>query len=792
MTALSVSPALFSSPAHSPASTPSLSPPQTQPVIPPTSSTQKPLSSFNVKGEILFFARRWRQEADRIIADGEAEVRYQGITLYAEHIEIDTKTKDVLAVGSVVLHVAKRDSSASPPASGAPAPSESPAPDQVINADRLEFNLDTAEGRMEKASGLIQPTLSFKAETVERKAGLDRMGRMSFTTCTQPTPRWKFSSARAEWKPNDYVTMRGAVFSIKGLPVFYWPYLRYPLDETRSTGFLMPELGYSGSKGLFYSQSFFWAIARNQDATFQLDLYSRRGTGGGAEYRYLFDGGTAGALNLFYFKFKPDETGAIPARADAYIVRWNHNQTLPGGFTLAAAVDYQSSFDFLREFDNSFQRATVSNRRSQVFLSKSWTKLSLSVRTSQFETYFPEYGGPQGNSIITRYLPQISLASYKLKLAGPLYVSFAGGFSRWQYGWKTDYDAGRALKTQSAAFAPVLSLPWSALPWLSASFAVGGNFNYYWQTYAVDPNTGGRFIADDPMLAMNYGLTSEIIGPVFYRIFELKSGARIKHLIEPSLAYRFDSPVADRDRIITASGYFLYHQLSYGITNHVYVKDPTPEGELVAAVSGPPPREVLTWGVRQTYYLAPETGPLSYYQVDGLPPRFSEISSYLRFFPAGSYSLDVSASFNPYYSTLSSLRLGASIGLPTDNWFFTVSWFKSINAWLKGAAEAQAGGSQGTGAAYLPFEYSSIWDRHQLNLIGGLKIPRWDIEARGEAAFNFIERKLLYAAGELVYHYQCLDIKAEVRVFYYRDTPETRFNISVGLGNIGRSGGLLN
>ena len=239
-------------------------------------------------------------------------------------------------------------------------------------------------------------------------------------------------------------------------------------------------------------------------------------------------------------------------------------------------MDYQSSFDFLREFDNNFQRATVSNRRSQVFLSKSWSKMSLSVRASQFETYFPEYGGPAGNSILTRYLPQISLNSYKLKLAGPLYLSFGGGFSRWQYGWKTDYDAGTELRTQTASFAPVLSLPWSALPWLSASFAVSGAFNYYWQTYAKDAVTGVRSIVDDPLLAMSYGLAAEVIGPVFYRIYDLKSGARIKHLIEPTVSYRYDSPLADRDRIITSSGYFLYHQLAYGFTNHVYVKDPAP------------------------------------------------------------------------------------------------------------------------------------------------------------------------------------------------------------------------
>ena len=278
-----------------PCSHPLVLPPQTQQAVSPASPAspaQKPESSFNVQGEIRFYARRWRQDADRIIADGEAEVRYKGLTLFAEHIEIDTKTKDVLAVGSVVLHVAKPPPAAPaahprarhrprlPPHPSAPA-AYSTAPDQVINAEKLEFNLDTAEGRLSKAFGMMQPTLFFEAASMERRGGIDRMDRMSFTTCTQPTPRWKFSCKRADLKQEDYVAMWGAVFSIKNLPVFYWPYMRYPLNEARSTGFLMPEIGYSGTKGLFYSQSFFWAIARNQDATFQLDLYSKRARAAG-------------------------------------------------------------------------------------------------------------------------------------------------------------------------------------------------------------------------------------------------------------------------------------------------------------------------------------------------------------------------------------------------------------------------------------------------------------------------------------------------------------------------------
>jgi hypothetical protein len=399
----------------------------------------------------------------------------------------------------------------------------------------------------------------------------------------------------------------------------------------------------------------------------------------------------------------------------------------------------------------------------------------MSVRASQFETNFPGYGGPQGDSIVTRYLPQITLNSYKIKLLGPLYLSFAGGFSRWEYGWKADYDKGTELKTQTASFTPVLSLPWSALPWLSANMSVSGDFSYYWQTFKTDA-AGNRKIADEPLGVAHYGIGIDLIGPIFYKIFELKD-SRIKNLIEPNVSYHYDSPVSDSGRIITSSGFFQYHQLAYGLTSHLYIKDRS---------AGPSaqPREILTFGLSQAFYLAPDTGPLSYYRVNGLPPRFSEITSYLRFYPGRLMSVDFSAGFNPYYKTVSSLRLGAGIGQPTDDFFLSLSWFKSINAWLRGAAEAAQNG--------LPLDYSSIWDRHQISLVGGLKIPALDLEGKGEFDYNVIQRKILYVMANVIYHYQCLDIKADLRLFYFRDVPEIRYGLSIGIGNIGSTSSMLN
>ena len=763
-------------------------PPQKPPAAPAAPSKQTAVQH----GDIYLVSERWSRDGDRIIADGNVEVHYKNIILYADHLEADSRTKDVLAVGKVTLHIGEEDKKpkAVPGQAAKPTPpppalvvnedgtlSPPPPPTaayEVVSADRLEFNLDTAQGKMEKAFGMIETSLWYRADSVKREGDIYKMDKMSFTACAQPNPRWGFTCARANLKKDDYIDMWGATLRIKSVPVFYWPYMRYPLNRDRATGFLTPEIGYTGVKGFYITENFYWAIARNMDFTIEANYYAKKGVGAGTEFRYMIDKSSGGTLNAIYFRFNEAAQASSGTAADAYIIRWKHNQTLPGGFSLTAAVDYQSSFDFLREFDANFQRAMIANRSSQIYITKNWSILSLSVRASQSETFFPNYGGPQGSSIIFRYLPQISLNSYKIKLLGPFYLSFGGGFTSSQYGWKSDFDKGKELRMESASFSPVLSLPWSALPWLSANVALSGDFSYYWRTYKTDP-AGNRQIVDDPLGVARYGIGIDLIGPRFFKIFELKN-TRIKHLIEPVVSYHYDSPLTNGDRIITSGGYFRYHQLTYGLTNHFYIK---------ARDAGPTaqPREILTFGLSQTFYLAPEKGPLSYYRVDGLPPRFSEVTSYLRFYPGRLMSIDFSAGFNPYYKTVSSLRLGAGIGHPSDDFFLSVSWFKSINAWLRGAAEAAQNG--------LPLQYSSIWDRHQISFIGGLKIPALDLEGKGEVDYNVIEKKILYVMGNLIFHYQCLDLKADVRLFYFRDTPEFRIAFSLGIGNIGRSSSML-
>jgi LPS-assembly protein len=695
----------------------------------PAQAAPAPASSSEVK----ITARTQERTKDRVFAAGDVELRSGSILLFADRIEYDPASKDVLAEGNVV---AQSDG-------------------QVIRAERVRFNLETGRGMVENASGMIPPSILFEAATLERKRNdLFSLTKGRLTACTQPNPRWSFGVSRANVETGDHLDLWNAVVRVKSVPVLYVPYLRYPLKD-RATGFLMPRLGFGGAKGFSVSQGFYWAIAPNMDATVGLDLYLARGTGASLEYRYLFPGGTKGDVNLYYFIYKRDSTGAKPGNSS--IVRLNHTQALPFGFSLVANVDYQTSYSFLRDFDDSFQRALVYNRTSQAYLARSWRHFNFSARVSRFETYFSQVG----DANVSTSLPQINFNIFKTRLFAPLYFSLTSSFVRSQYGWKSDFTAGTERRSSKLAVNPTLSLPFASIPWLTATTSVTANLAYYGQS--LDPGGSGA-IVDDPFFAGNILAGIDIVGPVFFRLFRGKDGrARLKNIIEPYASYQYDSPTRNADRIVTNYGFFRYHQASYGFTSRFLFKS----GDRVV--------EVFSLALGQIYYFSPADGPLSRFLVDGEPPRFSEITGTLRFYPQAKFSFDASAGYNPYYQNLASLRLSATAGAKADGDFLTLTWFSSRNPWITGVDPA-----------LIP-----LYNRDQIGGLAGLRLPSLDLDLQLEADYNIRERKLLYTGAQVTYHYQCVDFLVDVRAYYFRDAPDVQVRFSLGLGSIGKTLGFL-
>lgn len=120
------------------------------------------------------------------------------------------------------------------------------------------------------------------------KSNVTRLIDVDYSTCPRQSETWKFSASKIKLdhdKERGYAT--NAVLKIHGVPVFYIPYIDFPLSDKRKSGFLPPSIGTSNESGINVQIPYYVNIAPNQDATIAPRIITERGEMFAGEYRYL-------------------------------------------------------------------------------------------------------------------------------------------------------------------------------------------------------------------------------------------------------------------------------------------------------------------------------------------------------------------------------------------------------------------------------------------------------------------------------------------------------------------------
>ena len=165
------------------------------------------------------------------------------------------------------------------------------------NADGMEVKAPYAEyNTRESRTDFISPEYKFSSLNISGKAryGVRLKNKKMFlknatyTTCDLINPDWNLISKTTELDFQEGVgTGKNVFVTIKGVPVFYTPYMRFSLDEQRKTGFLVPEWSGSWAKGPDVFTPFYWNIATNMDMLIQPSYIQERGSQIESNFRYL-------------------------------------------------------------------------------------------------------------------------------------------------------------------------------------------------------------------------------------------------------------------------------------------------------------------------------------------------------------------------------------------------------------------------------------------------------------------------------------------------------------------------
>ncbi len=181
-------------------------------------------------------------------------------------------------------------------------PSQFRNDDYIIISRSASYDLNREAGIFRNSEfTLVSRGARGKAvEMVIEKSGRAQLSGISYTTCAPGRDSWRLTAAELDLDRNTGIGVaRNATLRVGEVPVFYTPYIRFPIDGERHSGFLFPTFGSNTRTGFDARWPYYLNLAPNYDATLTPRFMSDRGTQLGASGRYLFARST-GRINLEY------------------------------------------------------------------------------------------------------------------------------------------------------------------------------------------------------------------------------------------------------------------------------------------------------------------------------------------------------------------------------------------------------------------------------------------------------------------------------------------------------------
>jgi LPS-assembly protein len=174
--------------------------------------------------------------------------------------------------------------------------------------------------------------------------GVIDLKNVRFTTCPKTDEAWQILASSVKLDTAAQIGVaRSATVNFKGIPIFYMPWMTFPLSSERKSGFLFPTIGNNSRSGTSLDVPYYWNIAPNADLTFEPIEYSKRGPDLGGDARYLnsFD---HGELTWNYLPYD----GVIKSERDH--IKLTNVMELPDNFRFSVDVEDVSDTRYFEDF----------------------------------------------------------------------------------------------------------------------------------------------------------------------------------------------------------------------------------------------------------------------------------------------------------------------------------------------------------------------------------------------------------------------------------------------------------
>jgi LPS-assembly protein len=264
---------------------------------------------------------------------------------------------------------------------------------QLLSADSMRGTTDPEHGvadnvRFQMLSSRGNGTAK-QVTVVDQDHALYSQG--SFSTCDPSDRVWELrSNDMAADQTTGIGRAHGVTLRVKGVPILWLPYMRFPINNERQSGFLYPSFGASGHAGFYFALPYYLNLAPNYDATITPRFYAKRGVMLGGEFRYL----TNSSNGILQFDYLPNDK---VTNQDRGFLHFLDTTNLAPGWSFNANINHVTDKNYFQDFGNSLTLAATSLLGSSAYITGSgtWWNAGLGVDTWQVtEPTIPDAAEP--------------------------------------------------------------------------------------------------------------------------------------------------------------------------------------------------------------------------------------------------------------------------------------------------------------------------------------------------------------------------------------------------------------
>ncbi len=496
---------------------------------------------------------------------GKVEIHDGTYVLHADDATYNMETRQVTADGHIVL--------------------DGTLNDEHIEASHAEYNFRTDTGRFEQVHGTIGIRAGVNRAILTSSNPFILRGKLvektspdhyvvydgKVTTCQLPHPKWEFQARKVTVEVGGNAQIYFSDFRLMGIPVFYFPYATHPVEKERQSGFGIPNLGTSSTKGKILGESVYWAIDRSMDLEVGAQYYSLRGWAPRAEFRARPTEDSF--IDLNYSAVFDRGFGPQNMNQGGQEIRLQAEGMFPHNFRGVANVDFLTSYVYRLAFNEEFTQAVNSEVKSQAFLTNTTNGFFNNFFTERYQNF---ESTTAGDVVAIVHSPTLESSSVDRQIPhSSFYWSYdasAGGVYRSEPGFQTGLLVGRFDLN------PRVSLPlhlhdWAIRPELSLRDTI--------YTEQLLPSISTGTATNDPINRKSLEGSVEIRPPAVSRVFDRQfMGRKWKHVIEPRAVYRYVTGVNNFANILRFDEQDILsntNEVEYGVVNRLYAKRTSPE-----------------------------------------------------------------------------------------------------------------------------------------------------------------------------------------------------------------------